>query len=236
MGKITLKKISKELLDIDNNIGLKDNFVGIGVQIDGNGVGYHSLIAIGVESDYYIFHFTSKDLELKMIPIENQKFHIKYVDDLVDPEFSVSFLTHCKRIMKFPAPQYGHIVNNAYYDEEGKYVSDNEITNFATCVGFCINVMKIFIMSEKYFEFEDWNADGMDDFAKEHPTYFDRFYNNFFAHNPNITPEQFDKLYKRITPSEYTASAYLKNLPIRKSEINEIIEDVKKAIKYIIQT
>jgi hypothetical protein len=231
MGKITLKKISKNLLDIDASDELLKNFVGIGIEISENGVGQHSVLAIGVEGEYYIFHFAST-INLEKIPHSEHKYYVKYVQDLIDPEFSPSFLIHCKKIMKAPAPKYGHIFNQeAIYNAEGIHFADNEITNFATCVGFCINAIRLFVASEKYFEFNDWNSDGMDDFMPEFPNYFDWFYRNFIAENPDVTQEQFDALYKRITPSEYTASAYLTNLPIRKAAVDEIIGNVTRAIK-----
>lgn len=230
MGKITLEEISKHLLDIDTNEVLQDNFVGIGIQIDKDGFGYHSVLAIGVDKKYYIFHF-GKTVALTETPISGQKYFIKYINEIIDPQFSISFLIHCKRIMNFPPPQYGHIFNNAYYNSDGKYISDNSVTNFATCVGFCINTLAIFVNAESYFELSDWSNDGMLEFEIQHPNYFHWFYENFSLSNPNVTPEQFDALYKRITPTDYTASGYLSNLPIRKAQINAIILDVKQAIK-----
>lgn len=83
----------------------------------------------------------------------------------------------------------------------------------------------------KYFEFEDWNEDSMEPIIEQVSEYFQIFFQTLKITSPNITEDDFRKYYKRITPTEYVASAYLSDFPIRKQSIDEIIHNVTESIR-----
>lgn len=226
---VSLVQIDKELLVTDG--ALENNFVGIGIETDPTtGQGFHSVLVIGVNKKNYIFHFGGHTVDLED-STKTSRYYVKYVNHLVDPTFSVSFLVFCKQILKFPAPQYGFIYADAMYDINGQFICKKGITNYATCVGFCMNVLRLFIKGDKYFELDDWKANSMLSIHSDYPDYFDRFYDRFCKLNPHISKTQFDAVYKRITPSEYLTSAWIETLPIYRTDVNSNIENVVNTLK-----
>jgi hypothetical protein len=228
---ITLEKINRELINIVDDHKLNDNLVGVAVRINRDGVAVHSALIIGVDGDYSLFHFDGDVLFDNPTPTD-QWFFCKSLDFVNAEEYSLNFLAHCKTIMKEDTPLYGFLFDGSYYDERGKYFTETGIRNYTTCVGFCIKVISGFMQSyNKYFEFDDWNEDSMEPINEQVSEYFQLFFQTLKITSPHITEDDFRKYYKRITPAEYVASAYLSELPIRKQSIDEVIHNVIESIK-----
>ena len=152
--------------------------------------------------------------------------------DVVDSEFSINFLAHCETLLQEDPPSYGFFFDGSYYDAEGRYYTETGIKNYTTCVGFCIKVITGFLQSvDNYFVLDDWNDSSMTEINEGYPHYFNYFFDKVKEEVPDLTEDKFKSFYKRITPVEYTASAFIKSLPIRKDDIDLIIDKVKEALR-----
>lgn len=213
-----------------NDGELKDNFIAIAIQIDENGIGEHSGLIIGVENTYTLFHYTGEDIQFNTTPLTNQWVFCKELT-VIDQDFSLDFLAHCEEIQEKSNPTYGFLFENSYW-KDGKYFSEASISEITTCVGFCLSVISGYIWhSDYYFNLSDWNFDSTSGFRAMYGGFFDRK----LVELKTKYPDQFNHLVvnhmKRITPSELTASGYLSEVPIRKTEIDSIINNITTAVK-----
>lgn len=218
MEHAPLNPIEEKLVKSDGG-GLPKNMIAVAVQVDADGICRHSGLVIGVKGKYELFHYTGKEVKLEPLPIGEWYLHKEL--EILNADESVGFLHHCQMILDSANPQYGFVFDGSYYNAQGHYVSTNPFGEYTTCVGFCINTITGFLFNvERYFQVEDWGAENLPDW------YFDAF----MAKNSHLNREQVQPHIRRITPAEYTTSAYLEQLPIRKEKVDELIEDVKAAI------
>jgi hypothetical protein len=225
---LSLKKIDKDLLSIDDP-QLNHNLVAVAVQIDDNGIGRHSGLIIGVDRKYYIFHFTGEEVELK--EPEGGKWIFCKELEIINPQFSEAFLAHCEMILEESNPSYGFVFEGSYWID-GNYFSDKNITEITTCVGFCISTIAGFIYNEdQYFKLDDWDSNSVEGFRKEYTEFFEKTLSDLKEKHPNEYEDIVLNYLKRITPSEYTSSAFINTLPIRKTKIDKILGTVETAIK-----
>jgi hypothetical protein len=119
------------------------------------------------------------------------------------------------------------------YWKDGEYFSDRGISEVTTCVGFCISVIAGFIYHEdNYFDLSAWDADSVEEFRLKYTQFFDARLQELAEMHPNEYGDLILNHLKRITPSEYTASAFINVLPITKPAIDEILENIKTALSY----
>ena len=202
---------------VDNT--LPDNFIAVAIAVNPGGRGYHSGLVIGVDGEYKLFHFTGTDVELKEFPIE--EYYSWKELEVIDKNESLAFLAHCEMIEEIAQPKFGYIFDGSYYINN-EYITNTELGEKTTCVGFCINTITGFLVTkQQYFELEDWDAD------EQANIYLDEYLQN----NQHVNREEIKSYFKRIKPSEYTASAYITDLPIRKQNVDLIIQDVEREIQ-----
>lgn len=217
----TTSKIEKQLIkSTDQN--LDEHFVAVACLINEDGIAYHAGLIINCEDGYFLFHYTGENVLFESASIEDWYFHKSL--EFINPEFCGIFLGHCRRIEQNAKPEYGFFYNGSFYDTNGQYYSDNNIPEFMTCVGFCINVIKGFIEADEYFNYNDWTN------AKTPESYIDKMVLRIQQIAPNVTKDMIAEHCRRIKPSEFLASAFLKNIPIRKSEVDSMIDNLEVAI------
>lgn len=186
---ITLEKIEEDLVRIESGEILPENTVLVAVQVDDVGRATHSALLIGVEGDYFLFHFTSTEVLLDPAPL-NEWYFCKELEVVNGEEFSLDFLAHCENIIIEETPNFGMWFDGSYYDENGRHFTDSSPVNYTTCVGFCIRVITGFLISKsKYFELDDWDTQSVENLL--HTEFFANFVNEFRKKYPDVSDEQF---------------------------------------------
>lgn len=203
---------------------LPDKFVGVAIYLDPTTYdGYHSGLVVCVDQQCKMIHYTGDEIRIDDLTDLQDIIFIKGVE-FIDEQEILTFLSHCETIAENAQPTYGFVFDNAYYDTNGNYYSDLDIGERFTCVGFCINLISGFILDySKYFELDDWDTDETDPKVAN-------YIRKFQKENPNIIINHIKHYFKRITPNQYFTSAYIEKVPIRKLDIDDIIEDVSLAL------
>lgn len=217
----SLSKIKKELIKSTEQ-NLDKEFVAAACLINEEGVAQHVGLVIHSKEGYFLFHYTGEEVLFEDGKVEEWYFHKSI--EFIYPEFCGTFLGHCKKIAQNANPKYGYFYNGSFYDSNGIYYSENQIPEFMTCVGFCINVIKGFIEADEYFEYNDWTSQTV----SQH--YLDSNVIRIQRIAPHVTKSLICENSRRIMPSEFIAAAFIKKIPIRKSDIDLIINDLEKVI------
>ena len=137
----------------------------------------------------------------------------------IAPESVPAFYLMCRNVADEAAPTYKMFYAGQFYDRSGTFTGSAVTGQRMTCVGFCLSVLKGFF-TEDYLDYSGWDHRTPEN---------DGYVENFCKKN------QFDidavrAEHRRITPDELLASAYFDKRPISKSEIDSIIEKVRKAL------
>ena len=225
---LTLKKIDKKLLAIDSDFEDKD-FVSIAVLINDIGECQHSGFIIKLGDDFHLFHYTGELIDIEY-NIDNSKWYFFKTLDIIGEDEVLTFLHHCEEVKdNSPTPAYGFVYDGSYF-VDGQYFTETGIQHFTTCVGFCLTIIKGFMHNhDEYLKLDDW------DFGSTQTEEFrNKYLYKFFERNLVILeqkyPDRIEEIksnyIKRITPSELTSSAFFDKLPIQKSEIDSIIDNV----------
>jgi hypothetical protein len=225
---LTLKKIDKKLLAIDSDFEDKD-FVSIAVLINDIGECQHSGFIIKLGDDFHLFHYTGELIDIEY-NIDNSQWYFFKTLDIIGEDEVLTFLHHCEEVKdNSPTPAYGFVYDGSYF-VDGQYFTETGIQQFTTCVGFCLTIIKGFMHNhDEYLKLDDW------DFGSTQTEEFrNKYLYKFFERNLVILeqkyPDRIEEIklnyIKRITPSELTSSAFFDKLPIQKSEIDSIIDNV----------
>lgn len=214
-----LETISLELIKSDTE--LPENIIAVAVNVDQDGIAYHSGLLVGVSGEYFIFHYPGNTPNYEMIeyPFTGNWYYHKNLD-ILPQNLSLSFKQLCETILLNAQPKYGFVYGGSFYNENGVYISPDNLDEVTTCVGFCINVITGFLWNNEYIQYEDWSEDDNEsELYTRWRAWFERKYtdNETRAYRPHI---------RRITPAELTSSAFFKELPIRKKEIDTIVNQV----------
>lgn len=225
--RLTLNTIKEKL--IRSNIStLPDNLIAVAIRIDERELADHAALLIGVNRQYYIFHFMEdgiKNDDLARVDTNAQWIYHKQLE-VIDSMESETFLSHCERILNNCNPKYGFLFDGSYY-KDGVHFSESGLPEYSTCVGFCINVISGYLYDhDKYFEVTDWDLIPVD-----HPS-FEKYYNAALETNPEMDVNMYKSHHRRIKPSEYVAGAFMdhRGIPIRKTVIDLVISNIEAVI------
>ena len=222
-----LEELKAELSDI-NSCDLTNNFVAISVEVDENGLCYHSGLVICYDEELSYFHYTAKDVVLEKLDIllTGKAIFLKELNCIHTLEVE-SFLGHCEKLIEIGvSPIYGFIFNDSYYDSTTKEsFLVNTQHDITTCVGFCIKVIRGFLYNHnEYLKLSDWNVSTLQGTNQGLIDYFNHQINNYsILHDVNITQLILIDELKRITPTELLGSGFFENLPIIKESIDAIL-------------
>ena len=232
----TLKELNNQIVH-SYSVKLPKDFVAAAVAVDRNGNAYHAGLVISYKGQVCVFHYTGSSIVLQPVPEDDWYLH-KHLD-FIHEEDVPAFVIHCQSIKKDANPKYGYYFGGDYY-VDGKYFSETEASEIMTCAGFCLNVLLGFIEADEYLAVEDWDANDPDTRytvyvhgQPEHLTadeYIEYYVN---AVKKIYQPDELAVLKKnlrRIYPIQYLASAFMENLPIRKSEIDQNVENIQKIL------
>lgn len=219
---ITEKEIFENLLPL-NSDGLPDSFVAASVKINEKGVAYHAGIVIKHGGISYLFHYTGEDVLIEESPNGDYYFHKDFI--FIKGPITASFLAHCHLIKENAVPEYNYFYSGSYYDTNGRYFSNIDMPECMTCVGFCINVIKGYIEEDEYFQFSDWTKE-----SAESVEFLNRHIQRLLVKHPTADVNLLIDNMRRICPDEYLASAFLYKLPITKTKVDQIIENIRMVL------
>lgn len=225
--KITNRKLELELNKIDKT-NIEDDYVASTVVLDDNGIPYHSGLLICSEEELYYLHYTGKNVELTE-EIPESLYCIKM--DIIHHKLTQAFLWHCEKLSHEVNPIYGFYFDESYYDSKGDYYLNNAKVDMTTCVGFCIKILTGFL-EDRYLELNDWptqdfsalpysDSDSYINYLKNMAMCYSLDYNELFKDKKAI---------KRISPLELFTSSFYTELPIRKNDVDEIVNNVQKVL------
>ncbi|MFM9987439.1 hypothetical protein [Flavobacterium sp.] len=234
MGKLSVTKINKELLRFDDH-DLDDEFLGVAVLLDHLGNPKHTGLALCFEGEKLFFHFNG---EVLLDDVTDSTSNIYYKKLEIFPDSYLTYIRgHFDLLLNTVTPLYGFVFTDSFYDEFGTYVSEIEnLPDFCTCVGFCINVIRSLFLkpTTKYIEINDWTNESLEKVSEVYIEMVDKYLLLVKELNPQFLPEIKKKNYKRIAPTELLLSGFLaqpKKLPVRKSDINPHVLETRKILK-----
>lgn len=154
-----------------------------------------------------------------MDSLSDDYFH--KITDTIPPEEVPAFIAFCKNIQKNANPKYGFFYSGESYDVDGNHLSNKDLGEIMTCVGFCINVMKGY-HEEEYFEYRDWGSES------QSSSYLERY-----CEEHNLEIVKIKPFHRRITPREFLISGFYNNLPISKKQIDKKKPEVQEYFEAI---
>jgi hypothetical protein len=198
----------------------ESDFVALGNTLVGN-YSNHSSFIIKYEGQLFEFHYDGYEIGYDQI-IDD--YYHKITDTILEDEVP-AFISYCKNIKKNGNPKYGYFYSGESYNQEGIHLSNVDLGEVMTCVGFCLNVLKGF-HEEDYLEFTDWTSDSHDkpDYLKDYCEKYDLDIDKVTSHH------------RRITPREFLVSGYFMRLPITKQDIDGKIEEVDEYFNNLFDT
>lgn len=194
----------------------EEQFVAIGCWVDKDGYPFHSLIIIKYLGKIYQLHYYGSIIIEEQI--KDYTFHkITYT---INKVLVPSFIAMCKNVQKTASPNYGFFYSGEYYDIDGVHFSEKNIGEVMTCSGFCINVLKGFLEKD-YIKYEEWksNSHSVENYLEK------------YSEQNNIDIENIEQSHRRISPMELLCSAFFKDVPIQKVQIDSMIPTVQDILE-----
>ena len=218
---MTIRPLSKHLIKKhllpSNPDSLPEKFVSAIVKIDRSGAIYHAGIAVGSDEGRHMFHFNS--VRLTKTALEHCSNYYQREFETIPPYLSEAFYVHCTEAIKSSVPEYGKFYNGTYF-KDGRAINPDEEAPFRmSCVGFCLGILNgwDWDTDDVFIAHEDWTADNS--LTEAELRYEQDGLNRLYAY---LSEEELMVDIRRIKPSEYLASAYLKPIPISKASIEPI--------------
>lgn len=226
--------MAKSNLSSDNLIDcpsdqLPANFVGAALYVEG-GNPIHALIIIKHEATgvFEMFHYDGGTTVEFIQPGVLAPSFCGSLLHIVDEELIPTFITHCRIIKDEAKPRYGYFYNQgSLYDAEGKFISPNDMPEYMSCVGFCINVIQQYLSDESFFKYSDWDETtiGKDE------GYIEQWIAKVKKHNPTVDEKLLREGLRRIFPLEYLTGAFSDELPVTKVFTDEESPKLKSIIE-----
>lgn len=205
---------------------LSRNFIAIAMKLtkidSGVQIGDHSALLICVHSQLYIFHYLPSGIIFRLAIAETDLgnyYHKEIKFFSTSDSFLDAVLARFESIKKRSKIMYSMIFDSSHYDENGLYVSKSGLPEFATCVGFCINVLSGLILeSDEFVKISDW-----DNFDIKHPK-LQEYIEAAKEAYPDLDESKYQTHHKRITPNECTITGYFSgsDIPISKARVQEL--------------
>lgn len=217
-----------------NEETLPENFVAIACSIDGNNTPIHAAILIRYQSTNYLHHFpgTQAALVQDNFTDTNPIYVYKMLREFEDEEDQIGpVLEYCRFLCEKSDITYSMVADGSKYDAKADFASASGLPELGTCVGFCVSSLASILQdSDTYFVLDDWPASTV---VEGHPL------NQYgiklaTARFPNLDWEKYDAFKKRITPLEYLCSAFLKDHPILKNEVDAILDETQEKINALV--
>jgi hypothetical protein len=234
MARLSKEKIEQNMLHFDDH-DIDDEFMGIAVWLNESGSPKHSGIVLCYDGEKLFFHFTSQEVLLDDVTGDAKDIYYKKLE--LFPDIYLPYIrAHFDLLLETVNPKYGFIFTNSFYNDFGTYISDiDDLPDFCTCAGFCINVIRsLLLKNPKYIEIDDWKNESLEKVNESFINYVD----NYLKLVSNFKPEKLEEVkaatYKRITPLELLISGFFakpNKIPVRKSDIDPKISDTRRILR-----
>lgn len=234
MTRLSTNKIQQNMLHYADH-DIDEEFMGVSVWLDKNGSPKHSGLVLCYEGEKLFFHFTAEEVLLEDVTENANDIYFKKLE--LFPDIYLPYIrAHFDLLLETVNPEYGFVFTDSFYNEFGTYISDiDDLPDFCTCVGFCINVIRSLLLNNsKYIEIDDWKSESLDKVNESFIDYVD----NYLKLVSNFKPEKLEEVkaatYKRITPLELLTSGFFakpNKIPVRKSSIDPKISSVRNILR-----
>lgn len=230
LKSISKKNIKKQLSASDVET-LPEAFVAAAAQISAKGTFTHAGIAVGSDAGKHLFHFNSKST--RKVELEYCRMYYQLEFQTIPPYLAEAFFVHCSEALDSASPEYGYFYNGTYF-KEGKLINPNEGSPYRmTCVGFCLGLLNgwnVIVDAEAFIAHEDWDSsNSLTDIEKTVEL------KELKALYPYLEEEELSKDIKRIKPSQYLASAYVNEFPVRKTSVDPIASVLEEIATEIVK-
>lgn len=185
--------------------------------------GRHSGILICVNGDMNFFHWDQKNIVLEKL--EGYKgagniYHRKLNFLPTSSPILFAMLARFRKIALNTRLAYSMIAeSDAKYNERGIFESATGLPELSSCVGFCINVLRGFLVKTRVFiDIEDWSLMPIE--GHENTL---RWMQEAKELYPNLSEEIYRRNHRRIKVHDLALAAYAKpgELPVRKKFIED---------------
>jgi hypothetical protein len=227
---IELNSVGEKLSKL-NSCETNEDFIAICITLNEEGIGRHSGIIICYEEELVFFHFDG-NVKLEILQIDEipNNYYIKKTSIFEDDKI-LGFKAYCEILSLEVSPNYGFIFTNSFYNTDGKYYCENNLPDITTCVGFCINVIRGFLYNnDKYINIEDWDDSSLEEFTQDFEV-IEAQLSYIEGIDISRLEEIKNSFFKRIKPSELTSSAFFKEVPIRKVDIDFVNPTVQNLLQ-----
>ena len=225
---IGVNHINKELLVAPKD-ELDENLVAVAVQLNDEGTAFHSGILIGIDGDFWLFHYTGTEVELNETIDPTEPLYCKRIEFVEDYEV-INFKALCEILLNDVNPRYGLLFDGSFF-KDGTYYTESGLPFITTCVGFCLMTFKSFLINTDFLQTDDWDEESAEGFRNDYVDFYELTLRRIEQENPEMAGEIAKKYVKRITPSEYASAGFYSDLPIRKDSIDAILNDVQDVLK-----
>lgn len=190
------------------------DYVAIGNIVNIDNEADHSAILIKYDGNIYQFEFTGSAIKFDSY---SKNFYQK-TTFTISPLEIPAFIAYCRIVKEKANPKFDFFFSGTFYDEEGNFIGNNTVAGERmTCVGFCLNVLNGFL-EEQYLNFSDW----------DHTTYDDGKYLSMWCERHGVDESVIQKEHRRISPRELFATAFFKDLPIFRKQVNEALPHIEE--------
>lgn len=201
-----------DILQISTLNNDDNDFVAIGYS--GYGAASHTAFIVKHNGTLYEIDFTNS---ISHSELDDNSYYFR-ITDVIDSDDVPAFLAQCQAVADNARPEYGYFYSGESYDSNGNHISDTDLGQRMTCVGFCLNILKGFLEHD-YLSYEDWDS------SSHNEEYLVRF-----CENNNFDRESIQHSHRRITPLEMLCSTAFSSVPISKTEIDSEMDNVQNFI------
>lgn len=204
--------VEENLRYTDDDI-LDYDFVAIGNDEDFD----HAVFIIQYKDNIYEFDFYNSSRGMTIINLTYEYYY--KITKIIQPDVVPAFYAFCKNVMKKAKPKFGYFYSGESYNEKGEHMSETDLGERMTCVGFCLNILKGFL-GEDYLSYEDW-----DEFSHYDPEYLESF-----CKKNGFEIEEVTSHHRRITPIDCLTSCFFSDMPISKKDIDRKRREVENYV------
>ena len=190
----------------------EDNYVAVGTLLDDYSKAEHVALIIKYNDEIYQFEFTGSTVKFESY----QRNFLQKTTEVIEAADVPAFLQYCRNVERNASPRYGNFFSGTMYDKDGRFSGGPLAGERMTCVGFCLNVLNGFLEESQYLRYQDWNDGSVDDHV----------WLNNYCDRHNIDRDRLRKEYRRITPTELFTSAFFKELPVTKAQIDQLLPSI----------
>jgi hypothetical protein len=211
-----------------SSITTPDNLIGAAVYINPRKQAKHAGIFIRYNGKNKLFHYDGLNVLLE--DYDNDQLYVVKEIDFIHSSLIPSIVMHCELVLEKASPLYGYFYMGSMYNESGDFISEGNMPEYMTCVGFCLNYFKYILKGKDFFNYLDWTSLGLG----EKEGFVESFINEVQDKFQNIDINMFQNGIRRINPLEYLTGAFSEKIPVRKEFVDKYAQHVQNEYRRLI--